>query len=234
MVKPTVTGLPTDEYGFMRPTIGSDKDVWGNDFTNEDPITAPSPGLNGNWTKTDALLKKMQAQIDALEQAAKVPVGGLYLSASDSDPATTLGYGTWEEYASGRALVGVGDAGGGLGQWFAGEELGAPTHSLTVDEIPSHNHLVGPLQIGTQGAGGHSHSLEGDYNFLGGQGAAGASGYDGGSNFERIASSPTTDTVEHHSHLVDIPEFYSSGAGGSMAHNNIQESIGVYVWRRTA
>lgn len=36
-----------------------------------------------------------------------IAVGGLYLSTDSTNPATTLGYGTWEAYASGSILVGA-------------------------------------------------------------------------------------------------------------------------------
>lgn len=36
-----------------------------------------------------------------------IAVGGLYLSTDSANPATALGYGTWEAYASGSILVGA-------------------------------------------------------------------------------------------------------------------------------
>lgn len=37
----------------------------------------------------------------------QLPVGSVYISVTDTDPASTLGYGTWVQFAQGRVLVGV-------------------------------------------------------------------------------------------------------------------------------
>ena len=45
----------------------------------------------------------------AIAEAIRVKVGGLHLTTNNIDPSVELGYGTWERYAEGRALVGVSD-----------------------------------------------------------------------------------------------------------------------------
>lgn len=35
------------------------------------------------------------------------PIGSIYISVSSTNPATTLGYGTWTAFATGRVLVGL-------------------------------------------------------------------------------------------------------------------------------
>ena len=44
--------------------------------------------------------------------AMRLPVGSIHVSVSPTDPATTLGYGTWAAFGTGRVIVGVdvGDA----------------------------------------------------------------------------------------------------------------------------
>lgn len=62
------------------------------------------------------------------------PVGSIYTNVSDSaDPATTLGFGTWER-VQGQFIVGA------SATIPAGSTGGEATHKLTVDEMPSHAH----------------------------------------------------------------------------------------------
>lgn len=78
------------------------------------------------------------------------PVGAIYLSVTDTDPAALFG-GTWERISQGRFLIGAGanvanttDYWGaypaGSENFPAGEMGGETTHKLTVDEMPSHTH----------------------------------------------------------------------------------------------
>ena len=39
--------------------------------------------------------------------AGQIAIGGLYVSVDPTDPATSLGYGTWTAFGAGRVLVGV-------------------------------------------------------------------------------------------------------------------------------
>lgn len=65
-------------------------------------------------------------------------VGGIYISTDSTNPATSLGYGTWEAYATGRVLIGIDP---GQAEFdTVGETGGAKTHTLTVDEMPAHTH----------------------------------------------------------------------------------------------
>lgn len=78
------------------------------------------------------------------------PVGAIYLSVTDTDPATLFG-GTWERISQGRFLIGAGanvanttdywgSYAAGAENFPAGEMGGEVTHTLTVDEMPSHTH----------------------------------------------------------------------------------------------
>ena len=62
------------------------------------------------------------------------PVGSIYMSVNNVDPGTLFG-GTWEQLKD-RFLLGAGD------NYTAGDTGGEATHTLTVDEMPSHNHTV--------------------------------------------------------------------------------------------
>lgn len=60
------------------------------------------------------------------------PVGSIYMSVNDADPSMLFG-GTWERLKD-RFLLGSGDT------YTNGDTDGEATHTLTIDEMPSHNH----------------------------------------------------------------------------------------------
>lgn len=60
------------------------------------------------------------------------PVGSIYMSTVNVNPATLFG-GTWEQLED-RFLLGAGTT------YTAGDTGGEATHTLTVDEMPSHDH----------------------------------------------------------------------------------------------
>ena len=67
------------------------------------------------------------------------PVGSIYINAAvATNPGTLLGFGTWVAFGAGRVMVGI-DA--SQTEFDTLEETGgAKTHTLTIDEMPSHNH----------------------------------------------------------------------------------------------
>jgi hypothetical protein len=69
------------------------------------------------------------AIIDAL-----YPVGSIYMSTKSTNPSTFIG-GTWAAL-EGRFLVGAGS------EYAAGSTGGEKTHTLTIDEMPSHDHKL--------------------------------------------------------------------------------------------
>lgn len=66
------------------------------------------------------------------------PVGSVYVSVTSTNPASTIGIGTWVLFGSGRTLVGH-DA--SQSEFDTIEKIGgAKTHTLTNTEMPNHNH----------------------------------------------------------------------------------------------
>ena len=65
------------------------------------------------------------------------PVGVIYESTSSTSPATIMG-GTWERFGNGRVLVGVSENESEFKS--VNKSGGSKTHTLTVDEMPSHSH----------------------------------------------------------------------------------------------
>lgn len=71
----------------------------------------------------------------ALEQC--YPIGSIYQSTEATNPATFMG-GVWERFGNGRVLVGVDEADADFNT--ANKTGGEKTHTLTIDEMPSHSH----------------------------------------------------------------------------------------------
>lgn len=106
-----------------------------------------SVGVNCLPSQSDVLQLGESAWLTA--QGA-YPVGAIYLSVTDTDPATLFG-GTWERISQGRFLIGAGanvanttnywgEYPAGKENFPAGEMGGEVEHTLTVDEIPAHTH----------------------------------------------------------------------------------------------
>lgn len=177
------------------------------------------------------------------------PLGSIHMSTVPTNPATTLGGGVWQAWGSGRVPVGVDT---GQTEFDTVEETGgAKTHTLTVDQIPSHDHAQDPHSHGmshdhssttTSSGGTHTHTIDSS-----GGGAVG----DLGSNPRLKRASPeaspdyeASDAVGSagsHSHSVDIPAYSGNtssttannqNTGGGQAHNNLQPYITCYMWKR--
>ncbi len=66
------------------------------------------------------------------------PVGSIYISTLSTNPGTLLGVGTWTAFGAGRTLVSLNS---GDTDFDTVEETGgAKTHTLTIAEMPSHQH----------------------------------------------------------------------------------------------
>jgi len=67
------------------------------------------------------------------------PIGSIYTSVVNTNPSTLFG-GVWTAFATGRTLVGIDPS---QTEFNAVEKAGgAKTHTLTVNEIPSHTHQI--------------------------------------------------------------------------------------------
>lgn len=67
------------------------------------------------------------------------PVGSIYISVNAANPGTIMG-GTWVAFGEGKMLVGIDSADT---DFDAPEKTGGEkTHTLTIAEMPSHNHTI--------------------------------------------------------------------------------------------
>ena len=65
------------------------------------------------------------------------PIGSIYQSTNNTNPSTFMG-GTWERFGNGRVLVGVDEEDSDFNA--PNKTGGAKTHTLTIEEMPSHTH----------------------------------------------------------------------------------------------
>ena len=142
------------------------------------------------------------------------PVGSVYINATNAtNPGTLLGFGTWNAFGAGRVPVGIDSSDAdfdavGIGQ-NTNETTGAKTHTLTIDEMPSHDHVPNRNTYGT-----HNLLLRRKSN---GAGSTNGADY-------------TVGEPDISSYGCGLPEVEGNGD----AHNNLQPYIVVYMWKRTA
>ena len=133
------------------------------------------------------------------------PVGSIYISTSSANPSTIYG-GTWERYGRGKTLVGLNESETEFST--INKTGGEKTHTLTINEMPSHNHQIGS-GAGSNGliigSAPESNILVGVNNYY--------IKYDG------VGNGPST-------------YLNTYNVGGSSAHNNLQPYITVYMWKR--
>ena len=142
------------------------------------------------------------------------PVGSIYSSTNSTSPADLFG-GTWDAMPAGRVLLAQGTSEWG-GEYKAGSTGGTEAETLTIKQIPLHNH-----DATTNSTGAHTHNITVGYDVSDGTGWG---KYMPGSN-----KTLTTNSTGTHSHTVKI-----SNSGGGKSHNNMQPYIAVYIWMRTA
>jgi len=136
------------------------------------------------------------------------PVGAIYLTTVSTNPGTFLGFGTWTQISKGRTLIGEG-TGTGLTARTAGTEIGQEdainvSHTHTVTD-PGHNHQLKAGAIaGSQAINPNTTTLDAT--------SVGSDGY--------TYSNTTGISVD--------------SAGSSGTDKNIQPSLVVYIWERTA
>jgi microcystin-dependent protein len=227
--KPTPRADAGTPLGFTLPTVGLDRDTWG-DITN------------ANWALVDQLIAGLQstnsnaagliAQLVANIHAYIEPIGSMKMWPTSAAP---LGWTLCDgkpvprvNFAELFAVIGTSwGAGDGsttfnvpnltgcvpvmFGDWMPfGGRLGEITQTLSLEQMPGHNHTGT-----TEGVGDHSHSYAaarfgGEANVQGGFTGA----------LQEIGNQ--TGGAGGHAHT-----FTTSVAGAWAPHNNVQPSVGI-------
>ncbi len=151
------------------------------------------------------------------------PVGSIYISTVSTNPSTLFGFGTWTQIKD-TFLLAAGTT------YKAGSTGGSATHTLTVNEIPSHTHKFTGTSTTTTSSGNHTHSV----TFTTTAGASNMLGAFGGSDGNSIGNTSTTTTSNgSHTHGFTA-QGSNSNTGAGQAHNNMPPYLTVYMWKRTA
>ena len=135
------------------------------------------------------------------------PVGSIYISTSSTNPSTIYG-GTWERYGQGKTLVGLNES---ETEFSTVNKIGGEkTHTLTVNEMPSHNHDF-------------RYSTDNAVTFY--NAGVGKDGTYTGDNYLGFSNSVSLFA----SYVVVL-----GNTGSSQPHNNLQPYITVYMWKRVS
>ena len=139
------------------------------------------------------------------------PVGSIYqTSNANFDPNVTFG-GTWELITN-KFLIGAGD------EYENGVEGGEATHTLTINEMPSHNH-------GEKSLSGYLYA----YAWGDGSSSGIVTKTTGAKNMTMSGGS----TIGHIGYTVDATHTHNANGNG-VAHNNLPPYKAVFMWERTA
>ena len=198
-------------------------DVLTDDRTNAPSIRAVNEGLANKWMDI-------------------YPIGSIYMSCASTDPSQLFG-GTWVRIKD-CFLLALGDT------WtINGQTGGEATHTLTANEIPSHNHsytkapnITDGHSLGWNEQPPHTHA----YKVQGVQGQAegkyfvtntGHVDSEGGSDLRNnliIGAGNASGTATAHTHGITNTTADTGSKGGGQAHNNMPPFMVVNVWTRTA
>lgn len=127
------------------------------------------------------------------------PVGSIYMSLESTSPAEILG-GTWEQLKD-VFLLAAGD------NYIVGSTGGEAAHTLTVDEMPN-----------------HQHGLLTDMDGYGGASSTG--------NYLKMKGNETVNGYVTNTGVIYNGWKGMSGVGSNQPHNNMPPYLTVYMWRR--
>ena len=210
-----------DEFSAIQTAINSKADTNSPALTGSPTAPTASSATNNTQISTTAYVTAAITTAVAATKDALLPVGSIYTQAGvATNPATLLGFGTWEEYGAGKAIIGVdasntlfdtlGETGGVADITISGT---TDSHTLTLDQIPSHNHA----------GNAHSTSGIGDFVIQGAQGL-----------LSRLRGYVTPSTSTSFVPANGGDQGHTHGITYDGTNANYQPYITVYMWKRTA
>lgn len=176
----------------------------------------------------DNSISLTQAQYDALVQSGEMdpnttyyivdsgsilsvdliyPIGSIFMSVNNVNPGTYLVNTTWVAWGAGRVPIGIdtNDADFNVVEKTGGEK----THTLNVNEMPSHTHRLEQRQQWYSSDSVSGTSTGTIYSWKAGEGTGGSTSKSYQCNHDDVLAK-----------------------GGSQAHNNLQPYITCYMWKR--
>ena len=205
-----VKGTEIDtEFNNIATAVATKADLASPTFTGTPTLptgTIATTQSYGNSTTALATTAFVQAALQLL-----YPIGTIYTNATSStNPATSLGFGTWTAFGAGRVMVGF-DSGNAL--FDTAEETGGSANAIVV----THTHTA----TSTVTDAGHFHDAGS---------AGGAAG--GGNPVRNTTVGGDVDTSTVTTGITVATTNASAGSSGTDA--NYQPYITVYMWKRTA
>lgn len=207
-----VKGTEIDnEFNAIASAISSKADTASPTFTGTPAAPTASSGTNTTQLATTAFVTA------ALQTV--YPVGSIYINATSStNPASLLGFGTWEAFGAGRVLVGL-DGSNSL--FDTAEESGGSADSIVV----SHTHTATSTSVVTDP--GHDHDA------YPGNGTLEIGAYIAG-GLERGGTITYNSTQTATTGITVATTTTNASAGTSGTNANLQPYIVVRMWKRTA
>ena len=184
----------------------------------KEEISSLKSTVNSNNSSLNSQISEINNSIQTKTTLNEVyPIGSIYITATEDTVAkvqTKFG-GTWVAYGTGKTLVGVDTS---QTEFNTVEKTGGEkTHTLTVAEMPSHNHkIINDTYL-------NDSVVERDYFQI----WNGGNSYTGSDlNGYKVATGYGNGTMLYRIHI--------NSTGGSQPHNNLQPYITVYMYKRTA
>ena len=210
-----------DEFSAIQTAVNSKANTNSPALTGAPTAPTASSATDNTQLATTAYVTAAITTAVAATKDALLPVGSIYTQAGvATNPATLLGFGTWEEYGAGKAIIGVdasntlfdtlGETGGVADITISGT---TDSHTLTLDQIPSHNHA----------GDAHSTSGIGDFVIQGAQGL-----------LSRLRGYVTPSTSTSFVPANGGDQGHTHGITYDGTNANYQPYITVYMWKRTA
>lgn len=240
--RPGFSGDVMADKSITSEKIG-DKEIKGANIANEQIESKHlAKSINDLFAAVKKDIEDLKPKIDSVLSKA-YPVGAIYCSTVETNPHDLFGFGTWEYIEQGRVLLSQGD------KYSAGSTGGAETHTLTVQEMPSHKHG------GATGDGGaHTHtgaaSEAGTHTHTGStyntsnNGSNQYYGFRGldvtrGRLINEKKYDVLIDEAGAHTHDVTINDASNhthtiNAEGEGQAHSIMQPYVSVYMWKRVS
>lgn len=179
------------------------------------------------------------------------PIGSIYMTTVDTNPATLFGFGTWTKLPAGKVLLSEGNDMGTI--YTNGETGGSKEISIDKSFVPYHTHTM------QDGSGAHTHtgtiSKNGDHFHGNGWGESWDSSRHGvydtkrgfglgdHSDWDNLEYKTSTDGAHTHTLQIDPStgsHIHTINPAGTQTqdvvekHSIIQPYIVCYMWKRTA
>ena len=214
----TTSTEPLDTRNVKHGQVLTDGGVQWTVRTHIKSVNGVVAGANGDVTVP---------QISASEIVNIVyPIGSLYWSKNSTNPTTLFG-GTWVQIKD-KFILAAGDT------YKVGTTGGEAAHTLTIAELPAHNHTGTAANAVLNGAIDTTDNNEDARRCGTGDGTGILSSRENGSVFrygkDGFVSAPTGIKINAtHSHTISI-----NNTGNGVAHNNMPPYVTYHCWERIA